>query len=115
MWTIAAQRSPAPAPTLVAGDPPVCVRALCSQAGCAWALMRIEQRTLRSGLIAVKKGMTAAWDPHGARHALTLLQVWTHVNTVAEGPSWLPCGLVLPSPAPCERYHAERINPPAGD
>jgi len=46
------------------------------------------QRTLRSGLIAEKRGMTAAWDTNGARHALTLLQVnqcqVVRVKTVAQ-------------------------------
>ena len=31
------------------------------------------QRTLRAGLIGMKKGMTATWDQHGKRHPLTLL------------------------------------------
>jgi hypothetical protein len=34
-----------------------------------------HQRTLRAGIIAVKLGMSAFWDQHGVRHALTLLQV----------------------------------------
>lgn len=33
------------------------------------------QRTLRSPLVAVKMGMTSAWDDNGAMHPVTLLQV----------------------------------------